>query len=408
MKFSHAHVDWYRPLAAAIVTALFAVSASAQSGVAYDTVTLRVKRTFAEQQLRALAEPYVGIRLPTGIVGGLFPIRATGVSTAPIVEAASRFVASLTSAQLLRTQFAVDDPEWRRWSNIDNGLYVRQGVSLREMSPAQRRAAMGIMQASLSARGLANSAAIMKTDQTLREINRDSLSYGEDLYFFTIMGRPSSTEPWGWQIDGHHLVINFFVLGDQVVMTPIFMGGEPAITTTGKYKGNRILQAEQDQGLAFFRGLSPLQRDGAVLSREKRANDIKLQADKDNDVLAYAGVPASALSAAQQSALMELVALYVGNLRDDQARVKMSDVRAHLNETHFAWTGGATDTSVFYYRIHSPVVLIEFDHQRPVGTRVLNDPSKPTRGHIHIVVRTPNGNDYGKDLLSQHLARTKH
>jgi Protein of unknown function (DUF3500) len=98
----------------------------------------------------------------------------------------------------------------------------------------------------------------------------------------------------------------------------------------------------------------------------------------------------------------------VGNMRDDQARVKMTDVRAHLADTHFAWVGGATDTSVFYYRIHSPVLLIEFDHQRPVGTRTINDPSKPTRAHIHIVVRTPNGNDYGKDLLAQHLARTKH
>jgi len=285
---------------------------------------------------------------------------------------------------------------------------VRQGVSLREMTPAQHRAAMGIMQASLSARGLATSAAIMKTDQTLREINRDSLSYGEDLYFFTIMGTPSTTQPWGWQIDGHHLIINFFVLGDQVVMTPVFMGGEPAITTTGKYAGNRILQEEQDRALAFYRALSPAQRDRATLSREKRSNDIQLQADKDNAVLPYAGVAAAALSTAQQAALLDLVGLFVGNLRDDQARVKMADVRAHLAETHFAWVGGTSDTSVFYYRIHSPVVLIEFDHQRPVGTRPLHDPSKPTRAHIHTMVRTPNGNDYGKDLLAQHLQRHKH
>jgi hypothetical protein len=26
-----------------------------------------------------------------------------------------------------------------------------------------------------------------------------------------------------------------------------------------------------------------------------------------------------------------------------------------------------------------------------------------TRDHIHTIVRTPNGNDYGKDLLRQHL-----
>ncbi|MFN9202831.1 MAG: DUF3500 domain-containing protein [Gemmatimonas sp.] len=393
---------------AVLVLAFPCAGVRAQTRIAYDTATLSLKRDFAERQLAALAQPYTGVQLPSGRVPGLFPIRATGVSTKPIVDAATRFLSSLTLTQVLRTQFAVDDPEWRRWSNVDNGLYVRQGVSLREMTPAQHRAAMGIMQASLSARGLATSAAIMKTDQTLREINRDSLSYGEDLYFFTIMGTPSTTQPWGWQIDGHHLIINFFVLGDQVVMTPGVMGGEPAITTTGKYAGNRILQEEQDRALAFYRALSPAQRDRATLSREKRSNDIQLQADKDNAVLPYAGVAAAALSTAQQAALLDLVGLFVGNLRDDQARVKMADVRAHLAETHFAWVGGTGDTSVFYYRIHSPVVLIEFDHQRPVGTRPLHDPSKPTRAHIHTMVRTPNGNDYGKDLLAQHLQRHKH
>lgn len=399
-----------RQALARVVPLLFvgALPAAAQSGTVYDTTGLRVKRDFAEAQIKALAEPYRGIFTPAGPQAGLFPIRSTGVSTAPIVSAAKGLLASLSSAQLLRTQFDLNDPEWRRWSNVDNGIYVRQGVSLREMTPVQRRAANRLMQASLSARGLANSAAIMKTDQTLREINSDSLTFGEDLYFFTIMGTPSATEPWGWQIDGHHLVINYFVLGDQVVMTPMFMGGEPAITTTGKYKGNRILQEEQNRGLAMYRTLSPMQRDQATLAWEKRANDIKLQADKDNAVMAYAGVPASALSATQQSALLDLVALYVGNMRDDHAKVKMDDVRAHLNDTHFAWVGAATDTSVFYYRIHSPVVLIEFDHQRPVGTTSINTPGKPTRAHIHVVVRTPNGNDYGKDLLAQHLRRSKH
>jgi hypothetical protein len=33
------------------------------------------------------------------------------------------------------------------------------------------------------------------------------------------MGRPSASEPWGWQLDGHHAIISYFVLGDQVVMT---------------------------------------------------------------------------------------------------------------------------------------------------------------------------------------------
>ena len=82
-------------------------------------------------------------------------------------------------------------------------------------------AAWKLMRASLSAKGVQLSKDIMKTNQTLREINDDVLSYDEDLYFFSLMGVPSDSEPWGWQIDGHHLVINYFVLGDQVVMTTV-------------------------------------------------------------------------------------------------------------------------------------------------------------------------------------------
>jgi Protein of unknown function (DUF3500) len=49
-------------------------------------------------------------------------------------------------------------------------------------------------------------------------------------------------------------------------------------------------------------------------------------------------------------------------------------------------------------------VLIEFDHQP--GIVYANN--EPTRDHIHTVVRTPNGNDYGKDLLRQHYAQRDH
>jgi hypothetical protein len=68
------------------------------------------------------------------------------------------------------------------------------------------------------------------------------------------MGTPSPTEPWGWQLDGHHLIINFFVLGDQIVMTSAFWGSEPVVATTGKYAGTRIMDAEQTKGLAMING----------------------------------------------------------------------------------------------------------------------------------------------------------
>jgi hypothetical protein len=126
-------------------------------------------------------------------------------------------------------------------------------------------------------------------------------------------------------------------------------------------------------------------------------------------VLDFAGIRGSELSASQRERLVNLAALFVGNMADGHARVKMDEVRRHLNDTWFAWIGESAPDSVFYYRIHSPVILIEFDHQRPTNLRHLSStPNVPTREHVHVVVRTPNGNDYGKDLLRQHYERHVH
>jgi len=106
---------------------------------------------------------------------------------------------------------------------------------------------------------------------------------------------------------------------------------------------------------------------------------------------------------------MDLTHLYVSNMDDGHARVKMDEVGRHIEQTSFAWIGGMEADSVFYYRIHSPVVLIEFDHQLPANlAKFAADPKKPTQQHIHCVVRTPNGNDYGKDLLRQHYQAHPH
>jgi hypothetical protein len=219
------------------------------------------------------------------------------------------------------------------------------------------------------------------------------------------MGTPSDSQPWGWQLDGHHLIVNYFVLGDQVVMTPAFMGSEPVTATSGQYAGTAVLQEEQDQGLAFMRSPTSDQQKTATLRADKPGNNALAQAFRDNLVLDYAGLRASAMTPAQRNGLLGVIQEYVANMADGHAKVKMDDVRRHLDATSFAWIGGTADDSPFYYRIHSPVILIEFDHQTPVA---LPGPRLPGKAHIHTVVRTPNGNDYGKDLLRQHYERHRH
>jgi hypothetical protein len=342
--------------------------------------------------------PFKGVTTDGSVVPGLFPIRATGVSTAPVVNAAGRFLAVLSDSQRARTTFRHDDNEWRSWNNVHRA--ARLGVSFKEMSEAQRNAALELLRASLSAKGVELSRNIMRLNETIAELTNNFTEYGEHLYYMTVMGTPSGSDPWGWQLEGHHLIINYFVLGDQVVMTPTFMGSEPVTATSGKYAGTSILQSEERKGIALMRALSPAQQLKAVLQPAKTANNAQSQAGRDNLVLAYSGVKGSDLNASQRSLLLDLVAEYVNNMDEGHARVKMDEVRRHIGDTHFAWVGDVTDSSAFYYRIHSPVILIEFDHQTPVA---LGGPRVPGKQHIHSVVRTPNGNDYGKDLLRQHM-----
>jgi len=345
----------------------------------------------------SLKEPFRGITSGGDIEPGLFKIESTGVSTEPVLNAAKKFLGRLKDDQALRTMFPVDDIEWRSWDN--RHFYKRRGVGFNEMNDEQRELAFALLKASLSAKGLKQSQDIMKLNGTLAELANNFDEYGEWLYWITIMGDPSPTKPWGWQIDGHHLIINYFVLGDQVVMSPLFVGSEPVHATSGKFKGTIVLQDEQARGLKLIQALNEDQQKIAILNSEKTGNNALTQAYKDNVNLDYAGIPASKLDKKQQALLLNVVEGFVGNMADGHAKVKMEEVTQHLDRTHFAWIGGTTDQDVYYYRVHSPVVLIEFDHERRVAPFRSQE---PTRDHIHAVLRTPNGNDYGKDLLRQH------
>ncbi|MFG0286690.1 MAG: DUF3500 domain-containing protein [Rhodopirellula sp. JB044] len=353
--------------------------------------------------MRSVKDPFIGIRTSDGKQDGLFAIESTGVSTEPVRVAAEAFLAGLTSSQRERTVFPVDDSEWRKWDNRHRP--VRQGVGFDEMTDEQRELAFELFRQSLSAKGLKKTRDIMKLNGTLAELANNFDEYGEWLYWVTVMGTPSATQPWGWQLDGHHVVINYFVLGDQVVMSPVFMGSEPVEAKQGKFQGTIVMQDEQDKGLALMKLLDEDLRSKAILMNRKSGNNNLTEAYKDNVVLDYAGIKASEFNEKQREALLDLIAEYVGNMRDPHAEVRMSEVEEHLDETFFAWIGGTTEESVYYYRVHSPVILIEFDHQRRVSPF---HTSEPTRDHIHTVVRTPNGNDYGKDLLRQHYHEHPH
>jgi hypothetical protein len=289
-------------------------------------------------------------------------------------------------------------------------------VLIESLDSNQRELALALVEAGLSVRGFETARDIMRHNENIGEITGSWDEYGEWLYWLSIFGTPSQDEPWGWQIDGHHLNLNCVVIGDQMVMTPMFMGSEPTHAPVGKYIGTRVFEAEEQAALAFMRSLSDAQQDQAIVFRSNRPGELpdgrshptegRMQAlaFRDNLRLPYEGLRVAGLTRLQQEQLIGLIQVYVGRLRPGHDRIKMAEVQQHLDATHVAWFGGTDDDSTFYYRIHSPVLLIEFDHLR--GIALAND--EPARTHVHTTVRTPNGNDYGRDLLRQHYARFPH
>ena len=362
-----------------------------------------------------LAQAFKGVTAGAEAAPGLFPIERTGVSTAPLRAAAQAFLAALTPEQREKTLLPIGAAEWRRWSNVHMTL-MRHGLCFVEMGETQRAAAFELLRQSMSGEGFRVARDIMRLNQVMGDITDRHDDFGEELYWLSLFGAPSGDAPWGWQLDGHHLNVSYFVLGDQVVMTPSFMGSEPVFARSGKYAGTRVMEAEQRAGLNLIGALDAAQRAKAIIG-DKPLPDIVASAYRDNLVLGYEGIRAAALTSGQQELLVRAVETYAGYLRPGHAEVRLDEVKRHLPQTYFAWAGELADDaqSTFYYRVHSPVILIEFDHPsispiRPEVAAALKDgdtlgAGRHTQNHVHTIVRTPNGNDYGRDLLRQHYER---
>ena len=361
------------------------------------------------------SEPFVGITTDGMPASGLYDLHPTGVSTRPILDAANQLLAALAPEQRAAVSYETMSESWRTWSNISPFL-VRHGLRLGNLTETQRELALGLPRATLSAAGYQTARDVMRLNHAIVELTNGWDELGEWMYWVSLFGTPSEREPWGWQIDGHHLIVNCFVLGDQIVATPMFLGSEPVVAETGIYQGTSVLQPEQNEALLLINALRPEQRSQAILydsilstvlppERGIGADGrVQTAAFRDNIQLPYEGIRATDLTTGQQEQLLRLAALYTEKLRDGHAELWLETVRQHLDDTHFVWMGGTGSEDVFYYRIHSPTILIEFDHQPGIAF----DTGEPTRNHIHSVVRTPNGNDYGMDYLRQHHARYDH
>ena len=160
----------------------------------------------------------------------------------------------------------------------------------------------------------------MRLNGHVLEITGKAEEYGEWFYWISLFGTPSSEQPWGWQIDGHHLNVNCFVLGDQLVLTPGFMGSEPVLARSGKYAGTRVFAAEEEQGFALMRSLSADEQARATIGNDL-PGELLTAAFCDNRRIDRTGIHYAELSPEGRDRLEALLGTYTGRIRPGHAEI---------------------------------------------------------------------------------------
>jgi hypothetical protein len=347
--------------------------------------------------------------------------------TAQIVQAANSFLATLDAKQRASVLYTFDNEEQRaRWSNLPTGFVPRGGISLREMTPAQRSAAMSLLAVALSKRGYEKVQQIMEGDEVNKKTdtgpgpgNRGNrpprgnggpppdganqpprggpggLSgdmFGKDLYYISFLGTPSEQAPWMLQFGGHHLALNITIDGGQGILTPTLTGAQPALYTEGG-RTVRPLGPESDKGLALLNSLDDGEKKQAVLSYELA--DLVLGPGQDGKKIQPEGLKATSMTEKQRAMMLDVISEWAGIINDDAAAVRMAQLKADINQTWFAWSGPTTgnigQNIRAYYRIQGPHLVIEYSPQTLGGDPAL---------HVHTMYRDPT-NDYGKGTIKR-------
>ncbi len=326
------------------------------------------------------------------------------VVTDALHTSARAFRDSLGAELAARATFTMDDPERRAWSNLPTTMFKRLGVSFGELTDDQRIVAHSLLQTPLSSQGYLKVAGIMRADEILKGMSpqRGGQSmFGQDLYFLGLFG-DLDAGVWGLQLDGHHLALNLTVVGDQVWATPMFKGSDPAQVRSGLDAGWYPLFAEDQRGRALWASLEPAQRALALLEGATPTDVIAGPTRTDPiAALEIQGLSYASMSPMQQLLLLRLLAEWTQDLEPALASAHLERVReGGLENLRFAWSG-TEEGKPYYFRIHGPTVLIEFDNNYPPGR------SGGAVNHIHSVWRDPT-RDYGEDLLARHYRESPH
>ncbi|HRN28399.1 MAG TPA: DUF3500 domain-containing protein [Terrimesophilobacter sp.] len=352
-------------------------------------------------------EPFFGIT-SDGTLRDVHQLGDPLPGNAALIAAARGLLTALGPEERERVQYPLDAGEWRAWSNPEF-VFHRVGLRLENLSVEIIEAVCTVLRAALSAEGYEQVREAMALNGFLGKLVELPGVMNEHSYWFSIFGEPAQDAPWGFQLFGHHVAVNFFTVDGHDVVAPVFIGAEPALT------GERppIFDERERLALRLAGSLSETQRSRCVVydsvldpampeGRLHPADERHVAgAFRDNRVVPHEGIKASEFDDEQRGMLRKIVEDFHLLSREPQRERLMAQFDRFLDDTWFSWYGETDGSSPIYFRIHSPVVLAELDNH--AGVWLSN--RLPARFHVHSVLRLPNGNDYGRAFLAQWRAR---
>ena len=319
-------------------------------------------------------ETFRGITTDGRVRDGLFALADEGFAVDEAVAVARALLLTLEPSQRQRVCQPIDAPQWRAWYNPEIP-FNDYGVRLEATSPATRDAFLGLLRACTSEQGFRKVSRLMDANHFLGELYDLNNIMNRWSFHFMLFGEPSSDRPWGWSIYGHHVAFCCFIVGRQLTIAPTFMGVEPNVIDRGDDSDATLFSDEERCGLALMQALTPRQQKRATIFQQmedpamppERFNFADQRhlggAFQDNRMIPYEGICAAEFSPAQRKMLMATIACFLDFLPDAPRQRRLACIEQHLEETWWCWIGGCGDDDVFYYRIQSPVVMLEFDHR---------------------------------------------
>ena len=334
--------------------------------------------------IAALTIPTTAAEKPEGIAE--ISTKPSIVSLATVMK---NFRGSLSSELLAAASYPLGHKESYCWTNVPPGTRGdRGGIRFGRLSTEQLTLFYEVLDAFLSDEGYTKVSLITKDVETYLNNIRPNF-WDPNFYHIALFGNPETDGSWGFQLDGHHLALNFLVHGDEVTIVPAFIGSEPATIN-----GIEVLEDERGNAFALINSLDLSQKE-KVIQRGRRGLQVGAGRSADPflnyDYSDFVGVglKASEMNAAQKENLRNLIKTYVYNLETEFADVWMADIDAGIDDTYLVWMGGTTTNDPIYYRVFNPAVWIEFNNEGRVGGR------GGGLDHIHSITRSPNGKDYG-------------